>query len=258
MNTPSDQNPIEPGVEPSIQHEQKLRRALLKAGMGVSAVLASQQAHSTLSKGYSCTISGKSSGNTSHRDYGSTGCQVGHPPSKWCEYTTYPWPSSCKSPIIKKASGTKGGYKTYSSSAHNCGYRPSKSEFNGGTYCIHPTGRSNDGTADCRSGATFEEVIGTSQGCYNLVGLTELKGTTGRKASAWEVMNYPDSYGTFAQCIAAAMLNAKKYPNTYPCPESQIRDIWVSIQTSGGYTPVPGGPSWGALEVIEYFNSTWA
>lgn len=255
-NTSESDATAQEAGEISARHSEKLRRSLLKAGLGASTVLMAKQSHSTITgKTYSCTISGHRSGNQSHPDFDSTpSCATGLAPSKWCKYSENTWPSGCTTPIIKKKNSSNNSY-----ASHSCGYRPSKSEFSQATYCIHPTKNNprSNGTSSCKPGVSFEEVLGTNQGTSGISGLTELGGDPGRKPSLFEVLSYPENYGEFIGAIAAAMLNAKKYPSTYPCSEKQVRDIWVAIRTSGTYQAVPG-KDWNEAEITAYLKTTWS
>jgi hypothetical protein len=254
-NTPESDVQAPEADDVSPQQSARLRRSLLKAGLGASTVLMAKQSHSTITgKTYSCTISGHRSGNQSHPDFDKDkDCRVGLAPSKWCKFSEYPWPSGCNTPVIKKKNTYNNNYVS-----HSCGYKPSKTEFSQAKYCIHPTrsSSSSNGTSSCHPGSLFQDVLGTTQGTSGISCLTELGGSTTRKPSLFEILAYPESYSEFVACIAAAMLNAKKYPTTYPCSEKQVRDIWVAIRTSGTYQAVPG-KDWSESEIIEYLKLTW-
>lgn len=252
-NTPESDVQAPEAADVSPQQSAKLRRSLLKAGLGASTVLMAKQSHSTITgKTYSCTISGHRSGNQSHPDFDKDkDCRVGLAPAKWCSYSSYAWPGGCTSPVIKKRrSSTSSRYDPYS-----CGIVPTKNQFQSHSFCINKRSGYAD-TNDCNPGMLFESLIGTAQGMSGISCLTELGGSSSRKPSLFEILAYPDSYSEFVACIAAAMLNAKKYPTTYPCSEKQVRDIWVAIRTSGTYQAVPG-KDWSESEIIEYLKLTW-
>lgn len=230
---------------------EALRRNLLKAGIGVGAVLVSRQSHSTIGRQkYSCTVSGHNSGNQSHPDHdGTQACKVGHHPSKWCKYDDYTWPSSCQSPKIKRKSG-----KNYSD--HPCGNVPGKSNFSSKEYCI--SNGSKAATSGCRPGMSFKDAMGHSSA--NISCVPDLyPGEVGRVASVWECLTYPEAldHGYFARCIAAAFLNARNWPDTYPCTEAQVKSMWVSIVTRGSYSAVPG-MDWDESQVISFLETTWS
>ncbi len=231
---------------------EALRRNLLKAGIGVSAVLISRQSHSTIGRQkYSCTVSGHNSGNQSHPDHdGKESCKVGHHPSKWCKFGDYTWPSSCQSPKIKARRTNGSGYRD-----HHCGDIPSKSKFSSKEHCISDKSKAVTG---CRPGMTFKQAMEHSSADIPCV--PDLyPGEVGRVASIWECLAYPESLpnGYFARCIAAAFLNARNWPDTYPCTEAQVKSMWVSIVTRGSYSAVPG-MDWDESQVISFLETTWS
>lgn len=238
--------------------ETALRRSLLKAGFGVGGVLMARQAKSTFDTPYQCTLSGQMSGNVSRNDGTTPNCRIGLSPGFWqqCSRFTTDWvvtpPKICKK--------VNGNWRVYTSTTP-----PAFPEIKDTSkWKVSDTVSVSGSTVACTLGATLSSVLGTTVG---LTGIPDLGGSTTRQVSLWELVAYgnnssafPQPIGQFARHIAAAVLNAKAYPTTYPITMSQLRAIWDAI--TGGGTSTSGqyqlmGTGLDAGQIQDYLNTTW-
>lgn len=239
--------------------EAALRRSLLKAGFGVGGVLMARQAKSTFETPYQCTLSGQLSGNASRNDGTTPNCRVGLAPSSWRECSRFAtsWPVSA--PKIAKKDGSK--WKVYTDAS-----APAFAEIKDTTkWRVSGNVTVSGSSIACTLGATLSSTLGTTVG---LKGIPGLGGSSTREVTLWELVAYGNDasafaspIGPFARHIAAAVLNAKTYPSTYPVTLSQLKAIWDAI--TGGGTSTSGqyqlmGTGLNFSDIQDYLNTTWS
>lgn len=238
--------------------ESALRRSLLKAGFGVGGVLMARQAKSTFDTPYQCTLSGQLSGNVSRNDGTTPNCKIGLSPGYWQQCSRFSsWPVSAPK-ICKKVNGAWTIYTGTNPPPFSEVKDTSKWRVSG-------TVKVNGVSVLCSLGATLSSTLGTTVG---VKGISGLGGVTQREASLWELAAYgenaaafPNPIGNFARHFAAAVLNSKAYPSTYPVAMTQLRAIWVAI--TGGTTSASGqyslmGTQLDYGDIQDYLNTTWS
>ncbi len=238
--------------------ETALRRSLLKAGFGVGGVLMARQAKSTFETPYQCTLSGQMSGNVSRNDGTTPNCKIGLSPGFWQQPSRFTTDWAVTAPkIVQKVDRS---WKVYTSTNP-----PPFPEVKDTTkWRVSGTVTVSGSSVSCTLGATLSAVLGTAVG---LTGIPGLGGSATRQVSLWELVAYgnnsaafPQPIGNFARHIAAAVLNAKAYPATYPITILQLRAIWDAItgggtSTGGEYELMGTGLDFG--EIQDYLNTTW-
>lgn len=238
--------------------ETALRRSLLKAGFAVGGVLMARQAKSTFETPYQCTLSGQMSGNVSRNDGTTPNCKIGLSPGFWqqCSRFTSEWP--VPAPKICQKVGSRWSIYTSTNPPPFPEIKDTSKWKVSGTVTV------NGSTVACSLGTTLSSALGTTVG---LTGIPGLGGNGTRQASLWELVAYgnnaaafPQPIGQFARHIAAAVLNAKAYPTTYPITLPQLRAIWDAI--TGGGTSTSGqyqlmGTGLDAGQIQDYLTTTW-
>lgn len=244
--------------------ETALRRSLLKAGFGVGGVLMARQAKSTFETPYQCTLSGQMSGNVSRNDGTTPNCKIGLSPGFWQQPSRFTTDWAVTAPKICKKVTPKYGNSYWiiydgASPPDFPAIRLTSAWKVSGTVSV------SGSTVECSLGSTLSSVLGTTVG---LKGIAQLGGTGTREVSIWELVAYGNNseafpqqpIGNFARHIAAAVLNAKAYPATYPITILQLRAIWDAI--TGGGTSAAGeydlmGTGLDFGEIQDYLNTTW-
>jgi hypothetical protein len=238
--------------------EAALRRSLLKAGFGVGGVLMARQAKSTFETPYQCTLSGQLSGNASRNDGTTPNCKVGRSPGFWRQCGRFSdWP--VLAPKICKKEG--GKWKVYTDT--NPPAFPDVKDTS--KWKVSGNASVNGSSVACSLGTTLSSALGTTVG---LKGITGLAGNGTREVTLWELVTYghdagafASPIGQFARHIAAAVLNAKAYPSTYPVTLAQLKAIWDAI--TGGGTSTGGeyqlmGTGLNFSDIQDYLNTTWS
>jgi hypothetical protein len=220
---------------PPVGRMSASRRHFAKAGVAAPVVLGSLLSKPALGAGYTCTISGQMSGNTSSHPTANTCSELGSTPALWVANA---WPTASGAPA-------KG---------NNPATAPSFCKWNGALVKGSTfSGYSNGGST---LGGYFFFNPGTA--CSNTLA-SVAGGSSTEAATMLQVLNATVVSGDvfdLGREIVAAILSSLNAPNTYPVRVPMLIDMFNKVAPAGGTYQFPNSTkTWTRAQVLTYLKS---
>jgi len=214
------------------------RRQFAKAGAAAPVVLGSLLSKPALGAGYTCTISGQMSGNTSSHPTPSTCSDLGDIPSYWAANS---WPSGAGFP-------TKGDAPA--SAASFCKWNGSLvkgTSFSGWSY----------------GGKTLGAYFYFAPGSACSPSLASISGGSSTEAATMQQVLgatvITNDVSDLGREIVTAILNSLSRPSAYPVRVPMLIDMFNATAPSGGlYLFANSTKTWTRTQVLTYLKSLHA